>query len=166
MIRSGFREQHLPRSSLLILRLRRYRQSPFKVGSRYPHAGSVRICTCARFKLLDEGRPSEFVILNTHLDNSSDLQRKLGASLLLFRAKYEARGSECPVFVIGDFNRYECCYPHCILNIHVGAPSVLQTMNLIQAHTKSSPVQWTLTRLMQNLHSGTMSRTDNFQAST
>lgn len=83
------------------------RKTPFEVGSKYPHVRCARICTAARFQPLGIDGSPEFVVLNTHLDHRSELQRKLGASLILYRAKYEVFHSECPVFVIGDFNRCE-----------------------------------------------------------
>ena len=49
----------------------------------------------------------EIAVINTHLDNVSDDQRKLGASMVLHRARYEARiRPGVPVFVTGDLNRY------------------------------------------------------------
>jgi len=52
-----------------------------------------------------------FTVLNTHLDDQSDGQRRLAASMLLTRAKYEAVNTSGPVFIIGDFNRYEAVSP-------------------------------------------------------
>ncbi|KAK2465083.1 hypothetical protein APHAL10511_002891 [Amanita phalloides] len=74
---------------------------PFQ-PSKYPGAGSFRICTAARFSSNNSGK--EFTILNTHLDDQSDDQRRLAASMLLVRARYEAVNTSGPVFVIGDFN--------------------------------------------------------------
>jgi endonuclease/exonuclease/phosphatase family metal-dependent hydrolase len=48
-----------------------------------------------------------FTVLNTHLDDQSEGQRKLAASMLLLRARYEAVNTSGPVSIIGDFNRYE-----------------------------------------------------------
>lgn len=45
-----------------------------------------------------------FTLMNTHLDDRSDTQRRLGASLILHRAKYEAIKTGRPVFITGDFN--------------------------------------------------------------
>lgn len=42
--------------------------------------------------------------MNTHLDNESDAQRRLGASLILARAKFEAFNTSGTVLVTGDFN--------------------------------------------------------------
>lgn len=42
--------------------------------------------------------------MNTHLDDQSNDQRMLGASLIPHRAKYEAIKTGRPVFVTGDFN--------------------------------------------------------------
>ncbi|KAL0066334.1 hypothetical protein AAF712_006592 [Marasmius tenuissimus] len=79
--------------------------TPFE-PSKFPGAGSIRICTAARFNVNNPapGTPKSFSYLNTHLDDQSDDQRKLGASLLLTRAKYEAVKNGGPVFITGDFN--------------------------------------------------------------
>lgn len=74
--------------------------TPFE-PSKYPGAGSFRSCTVARFRSAQGG---VFTLMNTHLDDQSDDQRKLGASLILHRAKYEAIKTGRPVFVTGDFN--------------------------------------------------------------
>ena len=72
--------------------------------SFFPGAGSRRICTAARFTLKGSP-PVDFALLNTHLDDQSDAQRRLGASLILYRAKYEAWLSKGgPVILTGDFN--------------------------------------------------------------
>lgn len=42
--------------------------------------------------------------MNTHLDDQSDDQRRYGASLILYRARYEAWKTKGPVLVTGDFN--------------------------------------------------------------
>ncbi|KAL5639931.1 hypothetical protein ACGC1H_006482 [Rhizoctonia solani] len=73
--------------------------TPFDV-SKYPGAGSYRICTVAR--LFADGK--NFILLNTHFDDQSDAQRRLAASLILYRARYEAATTKAPVFVNGDFN--------------------------------------------------------------
>lgn len=79
--------------------------TPFDV-SKYPGAGSYRICTVAHFTI-DE---KTFTLLNTHFDDQSDAQRRLAASLILYRAKYEAATTQGPVFVNGDFNRQDKPY--------------------------------------------------------
>ncbi|KAF8607107.1 hypothetical protein BDV93DRAFT_520017 [Ceratobasidium sp. AG-I] len=73
--------------------------TPFDV-SKYPGAGSYRICTVARLSV--GGTP--LTLLNTHFDDQSDTQRRLAASLILYRAKYEAATTGGAVFVNGDFN--------------------------------------------------------------
>lgn len=78
------------------------RNTPFDV-SRFPGAGSLRICTAARFTHKATG--TQFSYLNTHLDDQSDAQRRLGASLILQRAHFEAfHSNNGPVIVTGDFN--------------------------------------------------------------
>jgi len=76
-------------------------QTPFQV-STYPGAGCRRICTAARFLTRSSHKP--LTLLNTHLDNFSDDQRKYGASLLLIRGRFEAAISSGPVLLTGDFN--------------------------------------------------------------
>ncbi|KAK0437216.1 Endonuclease/exonuclease/phosphatase [Armillaria borealis] len=76
--------------------------TPFE-PSKYPGAGSFRLCTAAHFSLTT-GAKTKFTVLNTHLDDQSDMQRQVGASLILTRARYEAVQSRSPVFVSGDFN--------------------------------------------------------------
>ncbi|KAG6877770.1 hypothetical protein C0993_004145 [Termitomyces sp. T159_Od127] len=80
--------------------------TPFE-PSKFPGAGSVRICTAAHFSTLSSnGEEKNFTLLNTHLDDQSDAQRRLGASMLLTRARFEAVNTNNPVFITGDFNRY------------------------------------------------------------
>ncbi|KAI3612979.1 endonuclease exonuclease phosphatase family protein [Moniliophthora roreri] len=77
--------------------------TPFE-PSKFPGAGSFRICSAARFTLNDGIAPRNFSLLNTHLDDQSDDQRRLAASLLLTRARFEAVTTGNPVFITGDFN--------------------------------------------------------------
>jgi endonuclease/exonuclease/phosphatase family metal-dependent hydrolase len=95
-------------------------QTPFK-PSKYRDAGCKRICTVGRFRILPStsntirfGNDSEtkiahdvVTVLNTHLDHESEAQRKLGASLILHRARYARHTTQMPVFVMGDFNSLE-----------------------------------------------------------
>ncbi|KAF8522666.1 Endonuclease/exonuclease/phosphatase [Gautieria morchelliformis] len=74
--------------------------TPFKIGSKYPEAGSVRICTVAHF----QSASGELTVLVTHWDEQSDAQRQLAASLILHRAHYEALRTGSPVVLLGDFN--------------------------------------------------------------
>ncbi|KIY63699.1 hypothetical protein CYLTODRAFT_359514 [Cylindrobasidium torrendii FP15055 ss-10] len=71
--------------------------------TKFPGAGSIRLATYAKFT---QGT-SEFVVMNTHLDDQSDGQRRLGASMMLARAKYEAYNGGAgngKVFLMGDYN--------------------------------------------------------------
>ncbi|KAK7439789.1 hypothetical protein VKT23_017364 [Stygiomarasmius scandens] len=78
--------------------------TPFE-PSKFPGAGSFRICTVAQLTLTDApGGEKNFTVLNTHLDDQSDDQRRLAASLLLTRARFEAVTTGEPVFITGDFN--------------------------------------------------------------
>ncbi|KAF9477733.1 hypothetical protein BDN70DRAFT_880842 [Pholiota conissans] len=76
-------------------------KTPFK-PSKYPGAGCTRVCTVGRLRTIKERK--QFTALNTHLDHSSDEQRRFGASLLLHRARFEAMSTHSAVFVLGDFN--------------------------------------------------------------
>ncbi|KAG9014345.1 hypothetical protein FRB94_012751 [Tulasnella sp. JGI-2019a] len=85
--------------------------TPFK-PSRYPSAGSFRIATVARLSVIPGNSISAtgeraFIFINTHLDERSEGQRELGASLILHRARYEAskvQDHASAVIVVGDFN--------------------------------------------------------------
>jgi endonuclease/exonuclease/phosphatase family metal-dependent hydrolase len=90
-------------------------REPFKPGSRFPGAGTPRLATFALFQLLPstaaEGKHDRHgdirnvVLLNTHLDHVSDDQRKLGAAMVLHRARYEAlKRPGVSVLVTGDLN--------------------------------------------------------------
>ncbi|KAI0708515.1 Endonuclease/exonuclease/phosphatase [Earliella scabrosa] len=78
--------------------------TPFE-PSRFPGAGSFRVCTATSLTLKSNpDAPVRFTYLNTHLDDQSDDQRRLAASLMLARARYEAYKTGGPVIVTGDFN--------------------------------------------------------------
>ncbi|KAH9033397.1 mannose-6-phosphatase [Lactarius pseudohatsudake] len=82
-------------------------QAPFTPGSCFPGAGCSRLATFAHFRLVAAPPTStgELILLNTHLDHVSDAQRRLGAAMLLHRARYEAHAKPgVPIFVTGDFN--------------------------------------------------------------
>ncbi|THH12766.1 hypothetical protein EW146_g7386 [Bondarzewia mesenterica] len=84
------------------------KNTPFVAGSKFPGAGSVRIATATHLRLRATGQA--FTYINTHLDDQSDAQRQLGASLILWRARYQASIDDtAPVLVTGDFNR--CAFP-------------------------------------------------------
>ncbi|KAF7369376.1 Endonuclease exonuclease phosphatase family protein [Mycena venus] len=76
--------------------------TPFE-PSKFPGAGSFRICNVAHLQL-KTGSGTNFTFLNTHMDDQSDAQRQLAASLILYRARFEAVNTKNPVLVIGDFN--------------------------------------------------------------
>ena len=93
-----------------------FRNTPF-VPSIFPGAGTYRICTAAHLAYTPLGstdEPIKFTVLNTHFDHQSDDQRKLGASLMLARAKFEAAKTGEVVVIMGDLNRYskfcEICF--------------------------------------------------------
>ena len=82
----------------------RFRNTPFE-PSKYPGADTIRICTATNLILKSgPGRRVRFTYFNTHLDDLSDGQRRLAASLMLVRARYEAYKTRGPVIVTGDFN--------------------------------------------------------------
>ncbi|CCH44437.1 Glucose-repressible alcohol dehydrogenase transcriptional effector [Wickerhamomyces ciferrii] len=74
--------------------------SPFQ-PSQYPGAGSYRTATVAH---MESTQGNKFTLINTHLDDKSDDQRKLGASMLKYIGAYEYVNSDGPVFLTGDFN--------------------------------------------------------------
>ncbi|KAF5356548.1 hypothetical protein D9758_008293 [Tetrapyrgos nigripes] len=81
-----------------------HRNTPFE-PSKFPSAGSFRICTVAEFAPTgDTSGQQSFTMLNTHLDDQSDAERRLAASLILTRARFEAVTTRKPVIVTGDFN--------------------------------------------------------------
>jgi len=75
--------------------------TPFK-PSKYPNAGSYRVCSSMILRDKITGRL--FNVLNTHLDDRSDEQRRLGAALILHRARFEAEIGQHTVLILGDFN--------------------------------------------------------------
>ncbi|KAJ6512384.1 Endonuclease/exonuclease/phosphatase [Mycena vulgaris] len=75
--------------------------TPF-TPSRFPGAGSHRVCTTVHLQRREGGQ--KFTILNTHMDDQSEAQRRHAASMMLARARYEALTTGCPVFIMGDFN--------------------------------------------------------------
>ncbi|KAJ7062649.1 Endonuclease/exonuclease/phosphatase [Mycena amicta] len=77
--------------------------TPF-TPSRYPGAGSIRICTTLHLQHRLYPTQGKFTVMNTHLDERSEHQRQLAGSLILTRARYEAYMTGAPVFVLGDFN--------------------------------------------------------------
>ncbi|CAK5283041.1 unnamed protein product [Mycena citricolor] len=77
--------------------------TPF-TPSRYPGAGSIRVCTVLQLQRRHGGQ--KFTVLNTHMDERSEEQRRLAASMILARARFEAHTSGFPVIVMGDFNRF------------------------------------------------------------
>ncbi|KAF8880076.1 Endonuclease/exonuclease/phosphatase [Infundibulicybe gibba] len=92
--------------------------TPFE-PSKFPGAGSVRICTAAHFEVT--ATQKRFTLLNTHLDDQSDAQRRLGASLLLQRAHFEAATTNAPVIMTGDFNSESIGVDAGAYNISTGA---------------------------------------------
>ena len=76
---------------------------PYNTPSIYPRANSKRICTVARLKPTNGvGKPLTF--LNTHLDVTSEEARQYGASMILYRARYEEYALGATVIVTGDLN--------------------------------------------------------------
>ncbi|KAH7106944.1 mannose-6-phosphatase [Auriculariales sp. MPI-PUGE-AT-0066] len=73
-----------------------------KKPSKFPGAGSVRLCTVVRLRSKDNG--GLISVLNTHLDDQSEPQRRYGASMLRHRALYEEQVYGSSVVLFGDFN--------------------------------------------------------------
>jgi endonuclease/exonuclease/phosphatase family metal-dependent hydrolase len=59
---------------------------------------------CSSVKLRDKITGRVFHVLNSHLDDRSDEQRRLGAALMLHRARFEAQIRQHTVLILGDFN--------------------------------------------------------------
>ncbi|QPG75581.1 hypothetical protein FOA43_002938 [Brettanomyces nanus] len=76
-------------------------QTPFK-PSKFPGAGSTRSATVGHFRNIRTG--FDFVLINLHLDDQSDDQRRLGAAMARLRGAHEFEKHGCPVFLVGDFN--------------------------------------------------------------
>ena len=91
-------------------------ETPF-VPSKHSKAGSYRVVTAARFQSSTD--PTiKFSVLNTHFDDQSDDQRRLGGSMLRYRAHYEVKETNSKaVIVVGDFNRLEFIAPLSLLCI-------------------------------------------------
>lgn len=75
-------------------------ETPDVIGSRSWGCGSIRMVTWVRFA--DIGTGAECVVVNTHLDNQSELARVRGAELL--RDRIAAIAPSLPVVLTGDFN--------------------------------------------------------------
>ncbi|OWB82147.1 hypothetical protein B5S33_g769 [[Candida] boidinii] len=92
--------------------------TPF-IPSKFHDAGSIRSTTVATFKDLESGK--NFTVLNTHLDDQSDDQRKLGAALLKYRASYELQQPGISaVLLLGDFNSQSSGKSSAAYNIAIG----------------------------------------------
>lgn len=79
--------------------------TPDTVGSRTPswgNHGNCRMATWARLR--DRATRTEFVVLNTHLDESSERARVWGAELIAARLRPFHAEPDLPVVVCGDFN--------------------------------------------------------------
>ena len=59
----------------------------------------------ALIEAVESNQETSLTVFNTHMDDQSDDQRRLAASLVLYRARYEAVNAGGPVLVMGDFNR-------------------------------------------------------------
>ncbi|KAK9459061.1 uncharacterized protein V1516DRAFT_629267 [Lipomyces oligophaga] len=70
--------------------------------SKYSGAGSYRIATVVKLSLISTG--DDFTVISTHLDDASNDARKVGASLIRYRAAYEASLKGEPVFLLGCLN--------------------------------------------------------------
>ncbi|KAF7329622.1 Endo/exonuclease/phosphatase domain-containing protein [Mycena kentingensis (nom. inval.)] len=72
--------------------------TPF-VPSRFPGAGSIRICTTLHLQHGPTGK--RFTVMNTHLDERSEDQRRLAGSMILHRAQFEGADAGAYEIVTG-----------------------------------------------------------------
>lgn len=78
---------------------------PFKAGSKFPGAGSVRTATWVTGEMGEGDRKRKVVICCTHWDEQSEEQRRLAASLILWRTRHALSAeSVSAIIVAGDFN--------------------------------------------------------------
>lgn len=75
-------------------------ETPQVVGSKSWDTRSVRMVTWARF--VDRDIETELALINTHLDDGSEMARRESAKLVAHTAR--ELGSVSPVIVTGDFN--------------------------------------------------------------
>lgn len=77
------------------------------VGSKYPGACCVRICTWARLKLREEGGNDnhcpQILVANAHLDHKSESARTFGCKVIDQNIRNIMKEGEA-VIVLGDFN--------------------------------------------------------------
>ncbi|ODV83613.1 hypothetical protein CANARDRAFT_186197, partial [[Candida] arabinofermentans NRRL YB-2248] len=73
-------------------------------ASLFKGAGSIRSCTVVGFREIETN--VEFTVINLHLDDQSDSQRRFGIELAKYRAAFELDDDQVkgPVFLVGDFN--------------------------------------------------------------
>ena len=83
-------------------------ETPDAAGSRGWDAAYNRICTWGKFEDINTGQT--FFIFNTHLDNSGELARQEGTSLILKRIKKIA--GDGAVILICDFNCIKNSVPY------------------------------------------------------
>ncbi len=74
--------------------------TPDVIGSKSWGNSSIRMLTWVRFT--DRRTGTEFVVVNTHLDNQSENSRQRGAALI--RDRINALPAGMPVILTGDFN--------------------------------------------------------------
>ena len=82
--------------------------TPDRIGSRDEpadggeRAGSPRMATCVRFA--DQRTRGEFYVLNTHLDNRSEMARQRAAVQLTTYLASDRLNPDLPRIITGDFN--------------------------------------------------------------
>ncbi|KAK7204539.1 plasminogen-binding protein pgbB [Myxozyma melibiosi] len=72
-------------------------------ASTYSGASSTRMVTRGQFALTSNSSAT-FTVFSTHMDDKSDSARQYGASLIRYRASYEAFDTRAPVFLLGCLN--------------------------------------------------------------
>ncbi|MBQ7840455.1 MAG: endonuclease/exonuclease/phosphatase family protein [Lachnospiraceae bacterium] len=78
-------------------------ETPDVPGSRYPEQSVCpRVCTEVVLQDLESGKV--FRLINTHLDHTGSLARKLGIGQILKKLETEKFFPQAPVILAGDFN--------------------------------------------------------------
>ncbi|KAK9446803.1 Endonuclease/exonuclease/phosphatase [Limtongia smithiae] len=112
--------------------------TPYDV-SKYSGAGSYRIATVARMKVIATG--DKFVIISTHLDDISNDSRVLSASLIRWRSSYEAYSGYGPVFLLGCLNSAPGSTSSDAYKIITGAES-MTTINSTFSANYANPIDY------------------------
>jgi len=91
-----------------------------RTPSKFPGAGSTRVCTVVRLRPKGSSGPL-ISVMSTHLDDQSEEQRKYGAAQMLLRARYEEHVHGASVLLFGDFNSTPDGHDSGAYNVSIGA---------------------------------------------